>query len=241
MRIGILCEGEKTDEPVLRLLLEHIFPAHEFLIKGVSKAVIFSGGDIELARLFAQGAERVLILWDLLPIGYQMPIAAQWNDRPSRREQRQKLLELLCKSEQLPEHLRRQAHFHAHHYGFPPFHDTPIEHPNGGVHYFRLVCVCYTADGWLLADDGLLTSLASQGGPAPRCTAPHPDECRDPVAFLTKYYKQGRHRRLKYYNKADHNILIATAYRDQDKIKVIKRRSDSFRYLVEAIEGWVQA
>jgi hypothetical protein len=241
MRIGIMCEGEKTDEPVLRLLLEHMFPAHQFQIKGVSKAAIFSAGDIELARMFEQGAERAIILWDLLPTGYQMAVAAQWNERPRRREQRQKLLELLCRSEYLPDHLRRQAHFYAHSYKFPPFNDIAVEHPNDGNHLFRLVCVCYTADGWLLSDTNLLTGIAEQGGPAPRCNAQHPDRCTNPVAFLTDYFKLGRHRRLKFYNKADHNIVIATAYRDQDKIKIIKRRSRSFRYLIETIEGWGQA
>lgn len=240
MRIGILCEGEKTDEPVLRLLLEHVFPAHEFLIRGVSKAVIFSGGDIELARLFDQGAERALIVWDLLPHTHQLAVQVQWNERPSRREQRQMLLELLCKSELLPDHLRLQAHFYAHRYNFPPFHESSVEHPNNGVHYFRLVCVCYTADGWLLADEGLLTSLANKSGPAPRCNKQHPDRCTNPIDVLTNYFSQSRNRRLKFFNKADHNIVIAAEYRDQDRIKVIRRRSSSFRYLVEAIEGWGQ-
>lgn len=241
MKIGILCEGERTDEPVLRLLLEHLFPTHEFMIKGRSKAAIFSAGDIDLAALFDEGAERVLILWDLLPTGFQMPIAAQWDERPSRRQQRHKLLELLCKSEHLPDYLRQQALFHACRYKFAPFHETPINHPNGGSHYFRLVCVCYTADGWLLADERLLTMLASQRGHAPRCNKQHPDRCMNPVATLTDYFGQGSHRRLKFYNKADHNIVIAKEYCDQDKIKIIRRRSRSFRYLVEAIEGWEQA
>src|SRR5262249_27693870 len=105
MRIGVLCEGEMTDEPVIRLLLEHVFPNHEFLVRGVSKAVIFKSCDYELAKLFEAGAERTLIIWDLLPIGYKMAVLSQKQfERPSRLEQRQMLLEHLCRSDLLPNH-----------------------------------------------------------------------------------------------------------------------------------------
>lgn len=90
MKIGVLCEGEDTDAPVMKLFFEHLFPDHTFLIKGVSKAAIFSLGDLELKWLFDQGCERAMIVWDLLPTGYRMAVPSQWSEPASRREQRQK-------------------------------------------------------------------------------------------------------------------------------------------------------
>jgi hypothetical protein len=85
----------------------------------------------------------------------------------------------------------------------------------------------------------LLTGLAEQAGPVKPCKAPHPDECHNPTAFLTTYFAQSRHKRLRFFNKAHHNIVIAQEYRDRDRIKVMLRRSSSFRYAVEAIQQWV--
>lgn len=238
MKIGVICEGEYTDVPVIRLLLEHSFPNHHFLIKGFSKSAIFSAGDFELAKMYKDGAQRVLIVWDLLPTGYRMGVAAQWNEKPSRVEQRQKLLELLCHSQYLPEPVRQQAHYHAHRYQFAPFADKTILPPNGNDHLFHLVCVCYSLDGWLLADPGLLTEIARSAGPASVCRVQHPDECQNPVSVLKKYFGESRHRRLKYYNKADHNRVLADHYCKADKVDAM-RTSGSFRRVVETIERWV--
>jgi hypothetical protein len=95
MKIGVICEGADTDAPVIELLFQYLFPAHSFLVSGVSKAIIFRNGDLELAKMYRRGAERVLVVWDLLPIGSRMPVRSQDSERASRREQRQKLLELL--------------------------------------------------------------------------------------------------------------------------------------------------
>ena len=55
MKIGILCEGGMTDEPVLRLVLGNLFPEIDFVIKGVSKRIIFEAADIELKTAIPAG------------------------------------------------------------------------------------------------------------------------------------------------------------------------------------------
>ncbi len=78
MRIGIVCEGEYTDKPVLELILHHLFPSTEFDIDGVdSKEVIYRDIDLLLTNLANDGAQRTMILWDRHPAGLQMPVPSQ--------------------------------------------------------------------------------------------------------------------------------------------------------------------
>jgi hypothetical protein len=239
MTIGILCEGDLTDVPVLKLFLEHLFPEHNFIFKGLPKKVIFEFADRELMLLFEQGAERALIIWDLLPVGHRMAISSQWNESPNRREQRHKLLQVLCESTLLPDKLLAQAYHLAARYGFSPYDSMLVEHPNKGDDLFKLVCVCYTADGWLLADDGVLTRLATHNGSASRCNAEDPDRCRSPEAFLKRYFGQSRHPSFRLYNKFHHNKVIARAYIQDDRVQVIIRRSTSFRRAFQIVETWI--
>src|SRR5690242_5510190 len=117
--IGILCEGAETDAPVLQMLLEHCFPPQQarFIVQGVSKADIFSKPGLWLSYLFDQGAERALIVWDLLPPGMGMGVASQWSERPNRAEQRQMLLQVICSSENLPGQIRQHAQHLTYRYG----------------------------------------------------------------------------------------------------------------------------
>ena len=61
MKIGILCEGELTDAPVLKTLLQSQFSAVDFFIRGVSKAIIFTEADLlvrEAGDLRAEAQEK---------------------------------------------------------------------------------------------------------------------------------------------------------------------------------------
>src|SRR5258708_12931062 len=92
MKIGILCEGEFTDAPVLETLLQSQFPEVEFFIRGVSKAIIFTIADVELISMFnTKKVERAIILWDLLPIGKHLPFNIQHPDKPNPHHHHSKL------------------------------------------------------------------------------------------------------------------------------------------------------
>ncbi|NJL36210.1 MAG: hypothetical protein HC899_05210 [Leptolyngbyaceae cyanobacterium SM1_4_3] len=240
MKIGVLCEGENTDAPVIEMLLKHIFPDVSFEIKGVTKEVIFKAGDLELHEMFdKQRVDRAVIVWDLLPTGHQMGIASQWSQKPSRSEQRHMLLKKFWESEQLPGHLRQQAQHFGYRYQF--YTDSEVQHPNSEDDLFKLVCVCYACDGWLLADGVLLKSLAStEARQASRYNPPHPDQCMNPAGELKRYFGQSPNRRLKYFNKSDHNKVIAQEYIQQGKVGKLET-SESFQRIVQAIREWVGA
>jgi hypothetical protein len=241
MKIGVLCEGENTDAPVIKLLLEHIFPQVSFSIKGVTKEVIFKAGDLELHEMFVKkGVDRAVIVWDLLPIGNQMGISCQWSDdKASRSEQRHMLLKKLWESEQLADYLRRQAQYLGYRYQF--YAESEVQPPHGKDDLFKLICVCYACDGWLLADGVLLKDLASsRERQANRYNPPHPDQCTNPAGELKRYFGQGHNRRLKYFNKSNHNEVIAQAYIQNGKVEKLET-SRSFQRLVQAVRDWVGA
>jgi hypothetical protein len=236
-RIGIICEGEVSDAPVLELILEHLFPGDdfEFNIDGVSKRDIFSSPDVLLVNQFNNGAERVLIIWDLLPLGHQMGTPSQWSEKPNRKEQRQMLLKTICESETLPPRLLQQARHLACRYGFVEG-DEP--HPNDGDDLFKLVCICYTLDGWLLADEGVLEDVASTNSRrAERCRMPRPDRCQKPVSELRRYFSCSPNKWLRYYNKIEHNRVIARAYIERGRVERM-RVSESFCRVIDAIAQW---
>lgn len=243
MKIGVLCEGAKTDQQVLELFLNYVFKDHNvsFMCEGVSKKDLFDEegyGALLLYDLFSRGVDRALIVWDLIPTGVKNGIPSQWSERPSRREQRQMFLERLRESEDMSENLRQQARYLYMKYGFDV---TAVEHPNGGVDFFKLVCVCYTLDGWFLSDRHFLRQLAtgSFARPAEPCANEHPDRCKNPVAILETHFERGYNPAYKGYNKMQHNLLLAQAYCDNNKVHRIKRSSRSFRRLIEAVEGWL--
>lgn len=238
--IGILCEGAETDAPVLKMLLEYYFSPDQarFIIQGVSKADIFSKPAPWLSMLFEKGAERALIIWDLLPTGYGMGVSSQWSERPNKAEQRQILLDVLCKTEGLPEKLRRQAHHLANRYGFQ---EEYVEPPYFGEDLFKLVCVCYTLEGWLLSDHGVLCSLASTKerqinrlDPAPD----EPDRCVSPTQALSRSFRNAPSKFFRFYNKVTHNRIITQEYVKQQKVDRM-RKSQSFCRVVDSIARWM--
>lgn len=231
----MLCEGEMTDGPVLNQLLEHQFPHVSFNIRGVSKRVIFEAADIELAKLYHAGAERLIVVWDLLPVGDRMGVTSQVSSTPNRREQRQTLLRLLCESPLLPANIRSQAQSLAGKYGFI---ETNEEQYVDGDDLLKLVCVCYTLDGWLLSDGSVLRQMASsEMREADRWNPPHPDRCKQPARELGAYFSKGHNKRLRAFNKALHNALIAEEYIRRDRVGRMSK-SASFSRLVETVEAW---
>ena len=180
MKIGVLCEGAKTDQKVLELLLQHVFMPNNvtFICEGVSKKDLFDEkgyGPLLLYDLFDRGVDHALIVWDLVPTGVKNGVPSQWAERPSRREQRQMFLERLRESADLPPNLRQQAHYLYAKYGF---NSSAVEHPNSGVDLFKMVCVCYTLDGWFLSDRNFLRKLATGNHPRPA------EICANELMFL---------------------------------------------------------
>jgi hypothetical protein len=242
MKIGILCEGEFTDKPVLEVLLKDRFPAVDFCIRGVSKSVIFANADFELASMFNHSkVERFLILWDLLPIGDRLGVSSQWSKKPDRREQRYKLLELLCKSQQLPEQLVSQCHGLARRYGFP-FGQTNAFLPAGQEDLLTLVCVCYELEGWFLSDHKILCNLASTASHQVDRLDPNPgdpDDCNNPSAYLKRFFGTRPNKYYRLYAKHSHNQRIAREYVEQGKVGAILQSSQSFQRVVKSIKKWV--
>lgn len=247
MKIGVLCEGAKTDQQVIELLLKHLFRDHNvsFMCEGVSKKDLFDEegyGPLLLYDLFDRGADRAVVVWDLIPTGVKNGVPSQWSEHPSRREQRQMFLERLRESSDLPDNLRQQAHYLYTYYGFG---SEPVNHPNGGVDMFKLICVCYTLDGWLLSDRKFLRQLAKSPDnrgdrrQVEACPSVRPDTCKSPVSILEKHFERGYNPAFKGYNKMKHNLKLAQAYIDEDKINKITGRSRSFRRLASTIEGWL--
>lgn len=238
MKIGILCEGEMTDEPVLKLLLGSLFPELDFEVKGVSKKIIFQAADAELKRMFDRNVERFLVIWDLLPVGRGMGVECQWSEKPNRREQRKKLLELLCGSSNLPTPLSRQARHLAYRYQFD---NTLAPHPNGNDDILKLVCVCYAMDGWLLSDKGLLCRLLSTPAHTHKLDSDPglPDTCKNPAQALKKCCSSAPNKRMRYYNKAEHNRVIANAYVENGSIDKM-RVSGSFCRVADSIKEWIR-
>lgn len=235
MRIGILCEGTFTDAPVLRALLVSVFPQHEFLVHGKDKRVIFEAADLELNVLFEAGAERAIIIWDLLPFNYQGGVACQWSDQARRAEQRQVLVNLLTNSTVLHGDLRAHAIRLAARYGFRDEEDNGII---GGPELFSLVCVCYHLDGWLLSDPDVLAVLASSPGHTVRGSnlqVSKPDLSINPTGELRGILKH--HRRFRKFNKFQHNLVIANCYISEEKVGKM-RASQSFARTIATIQAW---
>lgn len=256
MRVGVICEGAKTDAAVLERLLQHSFQKvavvnldrdglnaesirkASVLIKGVSKREIFSAPDVLLMDMFARGVRHVMLIWDLLPPGHQMGVTSQWSDRPNRTEQRQMLLQKLCRSTRLPQHLLDQARHIANRYGYELF---DVEHPNGNRDLFCLTCVCYMMDGWLLADGAVLRDLASTAAhQADKWSPPHPETCQNPATELRRYFGRGSNPRLKFYNKHAHNIVVLQSYLSNGRADRF-RVSPSFCRVVGILETWLNA
>lgn len=258
LRVGIICEGGKTDEPILEVILRAIFDEKkvvglnqsnlepqqikeaDILIEGLDKEAIFTAPAAVIYRMFQRNVDRVLVIWDLLPVGHKMGVAAQWDERPSRREQKQMFLEKLLTDTARPELTRlleekidvlTHAELLLEHYrqGTVPERKWKLRD------HFQVVCVCYTLDGWLLADGQVLRDIAEL---TERYNPPHPDECEKPVKELVRYFGRGKNKWFRFFNKVQHNQAIVRAYRDAGKIEAM-RTSQSFCRVVDTLKVWL--
>jgi len=235
MKVGILCEGERTDGPVLEELLTAYFPNSEFLISARDKKSIFTVPHVDVEAFLQAGCRHIVILWDLLPVGSQMAVASQWSEKPNRREQRETLLNCLATTEDLSADARVAIQSLQARYEFIDGEPNPAPNLN-----LQLVCVCYTMDGWLLSDESTLKYLASTPAHPVDEISPAvqaPDLCMNPAGLLTKMFKGTPNRRYRYYNKHTHNIEIVRAYIARGRVKKL-RASSSFARLTDTLHGW---
>jgi hypothetical protein len=260
LRVGIICEGGRTDEPLLEVILRALFQGKsvvglnqpdlmpeqirkaDILIEGLDKETIFTAPAAVIYRMFQRDVDRVLVIWDLLPVGHKMGIASQWNEKPSRREQKQMFLERFLSNTAQPEltlmlndkiEVLTHAEFLLQHYR----QNTVPERIWKSRDHFQVVCVCYTLDGWLLANGQVLRTIAQL---EERYDPPHPDECEKPVKELTRYFGRGKNKWFRFFNKIQHNLAIARAYRDADQIETM-RASQSFRRVVDTLKVWLDS
>lgn len=247
MRIGIICEGEETDAKALKLLLPHLFGHRgaRFLIQGYDKGEIFDKPDVLINKMLKKGAERIMIIWDLLPVGKEMDVPSQWSEKPSRKEQRQMYLHNLYTSDLASEDLQHFAYDLAHEYGFVigVKHNSRLFN-DGSI---KLVCVCFTLEGWLLSDKKVLHDLAARRKmkdkkkqPFKKVKVPKPDREQKPAVWLSDFFSSGNNLWLKYYNKHEHNEVILREYIATGKIDSL-RVAPSFRRVVDTIESWISA
>ncbi len=235
MKIGIICEGEYTDKPVLEEILQHKFPNHDFKIIARDKKAIFLPCFQDINHLIQEGISRIAIVWDLLPVGKRMAISSQWSEKPNRREQRQMLLQKLVGSDELHDHARTCFNNLCIRYGFIDGTNSysPLD--------IRLICICYTMDGWLLSDDRVLKKLGSTNAHPVNNLEPSPtlpDRNQNPVRELTAIFKRCPNKRFKHYNKHQHNGVIVRAYIEEGRIDRM-RVSGSYARLIDTIQEWV--
>ena len=233
MKIGVICEGEKTDGPVLKKLLEAEFPDVTLDIRATSKKVIFSAIGPLIDDLVAKACQHVAIVWDLHPVGTQMSVSSQTASAdPCQLDQRRTLLEVAQKTSQTcqkdVEHLRRR-------YGFS--HGDLEENPR-----VCLICFCESFDAAFLSDHKLLQELASsevrRAEPHPKIRTP--ENVHRPQEVLRQYFRRGHNRRLKYFNKCEHNIVLAKAFVEGGKLQKL-RSHPGYSRLVNIFESWISS
>ncbi len=239
MRVGVLCEGEFTDVPALKVILRQLFPETTFDFIGTDKGDLYANCDLLLAELERRGAERILILWDLHPPGVQLAVPSQrLAGRICRYQQRQTLLEGICRSSTLQGPLKQQALHHASRYRFPPYDQMPTPPPDPDGPVFVLVSVASTMEAWFLSDATVLMDLGSTPQHrAPRKSFPHPDQVQQPEVTLKEYFGQCPNKRMQRYNKVFHNKQLAEAYCASGRVQEMMA-SESFRRMISTLQTW---
>lgn len=232
MKLGVICEGEMTDGPVLRTLLEAEFPNVEFEVEATTKAAIFSAVGIRVDRLLAKGFERIVIVWDLYPLGTQMSVNSQTeHEVRCQWDQRKTLLAVAEKTANacLPDIRSLQVH-----YGFRG------EGIVSGNERVALVCFSESFDAVFLTDVDFLRKLASSNirdaeqPPAVR----DPASAKRPAELIRRYFRRGHNKRLKYFNKYEHNILLAQEFVREGRLGKL-RAHPGYERLVVLIAKWV--
>ncbi len=235
MKVGILCEGERTDGPVLEILLQECFPNTEFHISARDKMSIFTVPHVDINAFLESGCCHIVVLWDLLPVGRQMAVASQWSEKPNRKEQRETLLTCLAASEGLSYDAKIAVQSLQARYEFIEGEPDPAPNLN-----LELVCVCYAMDGWLLSDETTLKKLAGTDSHAVRELSPavqEPDRCVNPSGLLARIFKGVPNKRYRYYNKHTHNVDIVRKYIEFRRIDKM-RASSSFSRLIDTLQTW---
>ncbi|NDY55824.1 hypothetical protein G3N56_03590 [Desulfovibrio sulfodismutans] len=233
MKIGIICEGAETDKPVIELILKHKFPSTTFEIIARDKRAIFSTCYEDIADLLRSGIQHIAVVWDLLPVGHQMPAASQWSEKPSRKEQRHAFLRNLDTDQNPHGEIRTAARAMLVNYGFE---ETPAVAAT--MINIKLICVCYTLDGWLLSDSQVIRRVGSSPIREMECASLEaPDRCINPAGLLTKVFRSAPNKRFKFYNKHQHNIEIIRSYIDQGKLDKLCA-SLSYQRMISTIQGW---
>lgn len=236
MKIGIICEGENTDAPVINEILKHKFPNTSFEIIARDKKAIFTSCHLDINSLRIRQCDHIVVLWDLLPVGKQMTVASQWSEKPNRREQKKMFLEKLTVLGDEYLEIKNTASTMLEHYGF-------IENSGVFASFFnlKLICVCYAMDGWLLSDERIIKELASTKSHKVSYLSPSlecPDDCRNPAGLLTRVFKNSPNKRFRYYNKYTHNIEIVKKYIQYDRMDIIERSSLSYSRLIFTLRSW---
>ncbi len=233
MKIGVICEGEKTDGPVLRRLLEAEFPAVTLEIVATTKHVIFSAVGTIVDDLISKDCAGVVIIWDLHPVGTQMSVNSQAaHTDPCQRDQRRTLLAVAQRTSQVCQEdvVRLQQR-----YGF-------LEGQVAGDARVCLVCFCESFDAAFLSDLSLLRTLASseirKAEPHPKVKTPA--TVQRPQQLIRQYFRRGHNKRLKYFNKCEHNIVLAQAFIEHGKLHKL-RLHPGYHRLVTVVEGWTAA
>lgn len=234
MKIGVICEGENSDGPALECLLQAEFQGHTFVVLGTTKAAIFSAAGALIDEKLSEGCERVVVIWDLHPVGVQMAVNSQTASAEvaCQMDQRRTLLaKALTTARACANDIRELQR----RYAFAP------AEVNLAPSRVALVCFSHSFDAVFLCDPGLLRTLASspirtaeQMGTIKR---PH-KEVR-PQEKIRQYFAKGHNAVLKHFNKFQHNIVIAKAFVEKRRLAKL-RRHVAYDRLTGLIEGWVQ-
>lgn len=232
MKLGVICEGDKTDGPVLDALLRAEFPTIRLEIVPTSKAVIFSQIGAIADRLLSSGCERVVIAWDLHPVGTQMSVSSQaHHTEPCQWDQRRTLLEVAGRTS---ENCQADIELLQRRYGFHEGNGA------GGNLRVCLVCFCESFDAIFLTDGPLLRDLASSA--IRRAEAPPavrtPISAKRPQEVIRRYFRRGHNSRFKYFNKYEHNIHLARAFTENGRLNRL-RRHRGYDRLVTVVAGWL--
>ncbi|MFT3707022.1 MAG: hypothetical protein QM817_05070 [Archangium sp.] len=233
MKIGVICEGENSDGPALECLLQAEFQDHTFVVLGTTKAAIFSAAGALIDDMLSDGCQRVVVVWDLHPVGTQMTINAQTEaDEACQMDQRRTLLaKALGTADKCADDIRELQH----RYDFVPSEAALA--PSR----VALVCFAHSFDAVFLCDTELLRTLASseirtaeQMG-----TVKRPHTVQKPQEVIRRYFGKGHNAILKHFNKFQHNIVLAKAFVEKRRLARL-RKHEAYGRLAGVIEVWVE-
>jgi hypothetical protein len=210
MKLGVVCEGEKTDGPVLEVLLRACLPGRTIKIAATTKQAIFSSGGVFVDALLAEGCSRVIVAWDLHPIGTQMKVNSQTHhSEPCQTDQRNTLLNAIERSGGV---CRADAQALKHRYG--------IDGGLPGNPRVELVCFCASFDAIFLYDLPFLRQVASSNirKAAPPPSIKHPTAEKFPAERLRSYFRTSPNNRFKFFNKHQHNLVLAQLFVENKKL-----------------------